>query len=174
MGFDQHFKPLLSTGLSSSAINEPRQHHKISWEHQESNPGLLGAKRERYPLCYAAPRVTNFLSLPHIRSLWPSLTQEIGSHLSKRSKSWRQTRDQRKKRSNVFFRFNRNVRSSQQSDLELLLLKLHYGSQWSVLCSEKWIFGHCGWIILQLPRGIAAISALDVHLKYLLSLFHWK
>ena len=70
---------------------------KIFWECQESNPRLLGAKRERYPLCYAAPRVTNSLSLPHIRSLWPSLTQEIGSHLSKRSKSWRQTRDQRKK-----------------------------------------------------------------------------
>ena len=28
---------------------------KKSWEHRELNPGPLGAKRERYPLCYAAP-----------------------------------------------------------------------------------------------------------------------
>ena len=46
-------KPLST--VISSAVNKSQQ-----W--RESNPGLLGAKQERNPLCYEAPQVSlNFL-----------------------------------------------------------------------------------------------------------------
>ena len=51
MGSIDIIKPLC-TALGS-AINKSRQY-------RESNPGQLGAKRERYPLCYAAPYIHNF------------------------------------------------------------------------------------------------------------------
>ena len=37
---------------------------KFCRERRESNPGLLGAKRERYPLCYAAPLLSNAIDKP--------------------------------------------------------------------------------------------------------------
>ena len=44
-----------------TAVDKSLRHQEIqisqkkSWEHRESNQGPLGAKRERYPLCYVAP-----------------------------------------------------------------------------------------------------------------------
>ena len=59
MGLIDIIKPL-STVLNS-AVNKSQQHQeKNSWEHQELNLGLLGAKQEHYPLyplCYAAPDI---------------------------------------------------------------------------------------------------------------------
>ena len=40
----------LSTVLSSAANNSQQDQKKNSWKRQESNPGPLGEKRERY-LC---------------------------------------------------------------------------------------------------------------------------
>ena len=38
----------------SSEVKKSQQHHeKNSWDSRESNPGLMAAKRELYPLCYA-------------------------------------------------------------------------------------------------------------------------
>ena len=38
-----------------SAVDKSWQHRKKFRERRESNLGPLGAKRERYPLCYAVP-----------------------------------------------------------------------------------------------------------------------
>ena len=59
MGSNDIIKPL-STDLSRAVI-ESLQHRIILIsekfrECRESNPGPLGVKRERYPLCYAAPQ----------------------------------------------------------------------------------------------------------------------
>ena len=56
MGSFEIIKPPLSTFLSSSAID------KYQCWGQESNPGPLCEKRERYPLWYAAPHKHNNLS----------------------------------------------------------------------------------------------------------------
>ena len=46
--------PLLKAAAPSINLGHTK---KISWECQDLNPGPLGAKRERYPLCYAAPKL---------------------------------------------------------------------------------------------------------------------
>ena len=56
MGSIKVFKALLSTAEQSIILGNIKNEQffrKNSWECQESNPGPLGAKRERYPLCYA-------------------------------------------------------------------------------------------------------------------------
>ena len=57
-------KPL--SAVRSSAINK-------SWQCRESNPGLLGAMRECYPLCYAAPFPPFSLKYKFLlfRWMWP-------------------------------------------------------------------------------------------------------
>ena len=65
MGSINISKPLLSTALASSAVDLTSAKSRIlqkknSWECQETNPGPLGTKRERYPLCYAAYKLTSF------------------------------------------------------------------------------------------------------------------
>ena len=61
MGRIYIIKPL-STVLSI-AVNKSQQHQeKNCWERWGSNPRLLGAKRERYPLCYG-PHPPSFLLL---------------------------------------------------------------------------------------------------------------
>ena len=53
MGSIDMIKPLST--VQSSAVNKSQQHQeKNYWKWQESIPGLLGVKRERYPFCYAA------------------------------------------------------------------------------------------------------------------------
>ena len=54
MGSFDIIKPLST--VPSCAINKSQQHQeKNSWDRQELNPGLLGAKRERYPVMPCAP-----------------------------------------------------------------------------------------------------------------------
>ena len=54
MGLIDTIEPL--TTILSSAVNKSQQHQETnSWECSESNRGLLGAKKECYPLCYAPP-----------------------------------------------------------------------------------------------------------------------
>ena len=54
MGSFDIIKPLLSTLLSSSNVDGSQVGGR------ESNPGQLGEKLERYPLCYAAPYLVLF------------------------------------------------------------------------------------------------------------------
>ena len=61
----------LSSALSINISNIKKfRIPKKSWEHWESNLGLLGEKQESYPLCFAPPP-------PRIRTFW----QRIGPKL---------------------------------------------------------------------------------------------
>ena len=51
-------KPLVSNALSSAESDNPWQYGKFFYRNfWDLNPGLLGAKRECYPLCNAPPPI---------------------------------------------------------------------------------------------------------------------
>ena len=60
VGFDKCYEASAVLCSKQVASAKSQNLQKKSWECQESNPGLLGAKIKHYPLCCAAPQHTHY------------------------------------------------------------------------------------------------------------------
>ena len=132
MGLIDIFKPL--SIVLCSAVNKSQPHQvKNSGERQELNPGLLGAKRERFPLCYAVPKVRHLLFREPGFS-WPQ-------------KLWLEKEEEEKTCSKQNLVFSSSTELKRTSDL------------WGGIMRVRWESGRRG---KKVGKGVAASAAAFV------------